>query len=197
MYYAQINNNGKVFALSDLASEVVQDDMIFINSEQYDERLLNTFYVNGEFIGFYLRLEVDKSSIMANGTDIATITATVRDWQDNITTDYADSVSFELNGQSQTVVPGNGIASITFSSTVAGEYVFNVSGNKYTNPNQIKVVVENADIVINGTHFEIKQTLDDVKKKYLVLIQEAQLLGDTEEVARLQGEYVAEKAKFE
>lgn len=52
----------------------------------------------------------------------------------------------------------------------------------------------------NGVFIEVPKTiktlLEELKKEYLLRIQEADLLGDTEEKTRLQQEYIQKKAEI-
>lgn len=47
-YYAQINIDGRVYAVTQTAGEISADNMIAIDS--FDESLLGKLYLNGEFI---------------------------------------------------------------------------------------------------------------------------------------------------
>jgi hypothetical protein len=72
---------------------------------------------------YHTKLTTDKTSILADGIDTATITATVYNYLGELQTTFTDPIIFEYDGQQISVTPVNGVASIDFTSKVAGEYV--------------------------------------------------------------------------
>jgi hypothetical protein len=133
--YAQIGENGKVFSVSDLSGEVNHPDMIPITEEQYNNpNMFITSYVNGEFIGFYTELTIDKPTILADGTDTATITATIYNYLDELQADSIEPIIFELDGaKTSPIVPVEGKASITFNTSVVDVYVVRTAIEGYRN----------------------------------------------------------------
>ncbi len=113
--YAQIDDNGKVYAISQLASEIVE-------LPAYDERYMGTTYdrATGTFIGYIIQLSADKTQIAADGVDTASITATVTDYLGNPAPQFGDDIVFEVNGQLQAVTPEGGEAKLTLTSTQSG-----------------------------------------------------------------------------
>jgi hypothetical protein len=51
-------------------------------------------------------------------------------------------------------------------------------------------------VIRNGNHFYVELTYEEEREKYLKKIKEAELLGETEEIARLQNEWKQKKQKF-
>lgn len=128
-YYAQIEPDGRVFALSELAGEVTANDMIPISEELYqNNRLLFTRYVDGEFKGLFPQLESDKSVIKPDGEEVLTVTITITDWQGKVQSTFNEELSIELNGMKQTVKPTKGVAEITISSDESGEFLMKTTG---------------------------------------------------------------------
>lgn len=128
-YYAQVDRDGRVFALSELSEEVKVDDLISINEEQYhDRRLLLTRYVDGEFQGDFAEILSDKPMIKSDGEDTLTVTITVTDWRGKVQKEYKDELTIELNGIRQTVSPTKGVAEITISSSEPGEFQMRTIG---------------------------------------------------------------------
>lgn len=85
--------------------------------------------VNQAVNEFKFHLTVDKPTISADGTDTATITATILNYLDEPQTgDNSTDVVFELDGQQQVVRAENGTASITFRAEAPGTYRFAVYG---------------------------------------------------------------------
>lgn len=127
-YYAQLNKAGKVIGISQLSGEVDSEGLIPISVEQYEsENLLMSRYVNGAFIGQKAVLEADKSVIIADGSDMVILRASVIDIsnvsQDSAKAEVIQDITFELNGVQQTVPLIDGYAEISISSEEPGEYV--------------------------------------------------------------------------
>jgi len=89
MFYVQVDKNNRVFAISDLAGEVNQEDMIRIDS--FDYSLLGKYY-NPE-TGFFeeVTATADKTIIAADGVDTATIIACVPTMLSEITFFHTDT----------------------------------------------------------------------------------------------------------
>lgn len=143
-FYANINSNGKVVGVSELSAEVVSERLVPISKEQYENpNIFHTSYVKDAFVGYLSQLKSDKEKIVANGTDIATITAFIYDWLDVLQTDYKQDVIFEVNGIQQAVQPVKGVATVTLSSEEPGEFfvtTVNLDHNR-----SVKVVVVSGD----------------------------------------------------
>lgn len=75
MYYAQLDNNGKVHTTCELAGEVDAPDMVHI--KDYDINLLGKYYNPIEKCFEEITVSADKLTIMADGLDTATVTAKV------------------------------------------------------------------------------------------------------------------------
>ncbi|MCP8970053.1 hypothetical protein [Ectobacillus ponti] len=143
-FYANINPaTGKVIGVSELSAEVVSETLVPITQEQYgNPNIFYTTYINGSFTGYFPQVKADKESIMANGTDTATITASIYDWQGVLQTSYKEEVLFEVNGMQLSVPPVKGAATMTFSSEESGEYYIrtrNLAQNR-----SVKVVAASA-----------------------------------------------------
>lgn len=71
MFYAQLNNKGKVYAIQESPVEIDAPNVVPIN--ECDISLLGSYYSNGIFE--HIELIADKTTIRADGQDKATITA--------------------------------------------------------------------------------------------------------------------------
>jgi len=143
-YYAQMEKDGRIFAVSELAGEVNADDLIPITEEQYrDRRLLFTRYVNGEFCGVFAEIHSDKISIRPDGQEAMTVTISVTDWQGTLQKDYSEELIVELGGMRQTIKPVKGIAEFTISSDEPGEFMMRTID--LDRNAQLKVVVTDAN----------------------------------------------------
>jgi hypothetical protein len=89
----------------------------------------------------HTKLTTDKSSILADGIDTATITATVYNYLDEQQTGWTGDIVFDLDGATQTVSTTNGVASITFNTSVAGEYMIKTVVDGFRN-GEVKAVAE-------------------------------------------------------
>lgn len=139
-YYAQIDQEGRVFSLNELAGEVNSTDLIPISQELYNNmNLLRTRYVNGEFVGLTAELTSDKACIAADGSDCLTIQVRVTDWQGQPQTSYNDEVMIDVNGMQQAIKLSKGLATFTLSSEEPGEFM--VRTLKLDRNTELKVVV--------------------------------------------------------
>lgn len=128
-YYAQIDAEGRVYAVSQLAGEVQEDHLIPINEEMYkDGRLLFTRYAQGKFSGSTAVLRGDKPAILADGQDRMKVEITVTDWRGELQKDLLKDLKVELGGMTQLVPLIDGTAEITISSGEPGTYVFRTIG---------------------------------------------------------------------
>ncbi|SDE96769.1 hypothetical protein SAMN04488542_10454 [Fontibacillus panacisegetis] len=143
-YYAQIEQDGRVFALSELAGEVTASDMIPINEELYqNNRLLYTRYVDGEFKGLFAQMESDKSVIKPDGEEMLTVTITMTDLLGKVQSEFNEELDIELNGMKQTVKPTKGVAEITISSDEPGDFLMKTIG--LDRNAELKVVVSDGN----------------------------------------------------
>ncbi|WP_059040808.1 hypothetical protein [Paenibacillus rubinfantis] len=128
-YYAQIDEEGRVFAVSELAGEIESPDLIPISQEQYQGgNLLFTRYAEGRFTGNFVRMEADKTQIQADGEDTVTVKITVIDCQGQVQKEFNEEVAVELNGIRQTVKTAKGVAEVTISSEEPGVYALKTAG---------------------------------------------------------------------
>lgn len=142
-YYAELDGEGKVFAVSELAGVVDSPLMIPITFEQYqDRRLLFTRFVEGKFLGTFARIEADKSTIAATGEDTLTARITVADWEGNVLDNYNEVIQVELNGVRQPVKAEKGVVNITVTSEEPGAFVLKTHG--LDRNVELKVVVTDA-----------------------------------------------------
>ncbi|MNW41262.1 hypothetical protein D3C74_183960 [compost metagenome] len=143
-YYAQIEPDGRVFALSELAGEVTASDMIPISEELYqNNRLLYTRYVDGEFKGLFAQMESDKSVIKPDGEEMLTVTITMTDLLGKVQSEFNEELDIELNGMKQTVKPTKGVAEITISSDEPGDFLMKTIG--LDRNAELKVVVSDGN----------------------------------------------------
>lgn len=105
-----------------------------VEVEGLDDRLLGTHYVDGVFIGYKITLTVDKPAITADGTDTATITATVTNWDDTAA-NFSENIIFEVDGQQVSEAAVGGVASIPFTSLEAGVYTVVTKNEGYVMQN--------------------------------------------------------------
>lgn len=142
-YYAEVNRDGRVVGISELAGEVKAESLIPITKELFDnQNVLFTRYVDDQFVGFYTVLEADRSILESNGVDFITIKARVYDWKNTLHTMYSQEVVFEVNGLQQAVKARKGVAELTLSSEEPGEFV--VRTTNFDQNGDVKVVVEYA-----------------------------------------------------
>ncbi|MCK8487129.1 hypothetical protein M0651_08110 [Paenibacillus sp. MBLB2552] len=128
-YYAQIDEEGRVFAVSELSGEVESPNLVPISEQQYKRgNLLFTRYADGGFTGDFVRMEADKTQIRADGEDTVTVTITVVDWQGQVQKEFNNEVAVELNGIRQTVKAAKGVAEVTISSDEPGAYALKTVG---------------------------------------------------------------------
>ncbi|MBM6996814.1 hypothetical protein IM700_014250 [Paenibacillus sp. DXFW5] len=122
-YYAQIDEDGRVYAVSELAGEVEAPNLIPVSEQQYRSgNLLFTRYAEGSFTGNFARMEADKTQIQGNGEDTVTVKITVVDWQGQVQKEFNGEVAVELNGIRQSVKAAKGVAEVTISSDEPGAY---------------------------------------------------------------------------
>lgn len=138
IYYAQIENN-KCVGVSQL-NEVVEDNSLMI-LENYDTRLLNCDYINGNFEGYYTKLSTDKNTILSDGIDKAIIVAEVYNYLDEQQLEFTGEVVFELDGEQIIKQAVDGIATIEFSTSLVGEYMIKSNINNYRT-SELKVVAQ-------------------------------------------------------
>ncbi|RED40738.1 hypothetical protein [Paenibacillus sp. VMFN-D1] len=142
-YYAELDEEGKVFAVSELGGVVDSPLMIPITFEQYqDRRLLFTRFVEGKFQGAFARIEADKSSIAATGEDTLSAQIIITDWEGNVQDEYNEVIQVELNGVLQSVKTEKGVAHITVTSDEPGAFVLKTHG--LDRNAELKVVVADA-----------------------------------------------------
>jgi len=73
LYYAQLDEKGKVYTVCELAKEELNQNLVAIDA--FDESLLNKYYDAETGIFEEITLSADKTTIQADGQDKATITA--------------------------------------------------------------------------------------------------------------------------
>jgi hypothetical protein len=134
-YCAQYDANGRVFSVAQLSSKMVE-----ISSN--DQSILGTFYneTDKKFHGFNITLTADKATILADGTDASTITATVNDYLGAAAATFTDLIVFNVNGVITNVTPTNGVATLQVKSATAGA---------------LTVKTENAGYVMNNDSISV------------------------------------------
>lgn len=89
---------------------------------------------------YYLRLETDKNTVLANGKDYLVITASILNLDDEVQSEWQEDIVFMMNEETLNVPVNNGIATMNFSSDLVGEFTITA-----TTPNcsdsDVKVVV--------------------------------------------------------
>lgn len=133
-YYAQVNNEGKVFAVSQIDCDLVKID-------QYNPDMLGTTYnpETEEFSGYRVTLAVDKRSIEVGQS--AEITATIVNW-DRTPCDYSGDVLFRINDAKQTVKASAGVAVLTYQAEAAGEVAVRTDNDDFISNEYIMIEVE-------------------------------------------------------
>ncbi|KZE79325.1 hypothetical protein AV654_17810 [Paenibacillus elgii] len=113
-YYAHVNEHGKVYGLS-------MNPSIMVPLQVYDSNYMNTFYdeKTGQFIGIRITLSVDKTEIVADGTDTATVTASFKNW-DGTPAEYTKDLVVSVDGVRAVIKKVKGAYTIKLSSTVEG-----------------------------------------------------------------------------
>ncbi|MEC1757360.1 hypothetical protein [Schinkia azotoformans] len=103
--YVQIDLvTGKADGISVLASEVVADNLIAIDT--YDDRLLMCYYIDGKFEGYYTKLQYDSIN--------KKVVAEIFTYLDERALDYNADIIFDYEGNQIIVQAVNGIATIDF-----------------------------------------------------------------------------------
>ena len=99
-YYAQIDENGKCYAVSQLSEEILTDNLIRIDS--YDETLLGRQYGNGEWIS-PSEPEPERQSIPpVTNEEVIQATMEVRAMMDVLADQGAASETSRLSGNNDT-----------------------------------------------------------------------------------------------
>lgn len=112
--------------------------MKFIKNEcVYEKKELQTKNQLATVLSYYdqeyhTKLTTDKSNILADGTDTATITAEVYNYL-NEPQQWAGDIVFELDGVQQIVATTNGQASITFTSSSVGDFLIKTNIPNFRN----------------------------------------------------------------
>ncbi|WP_019534202.1 hypothetical protein [Paenibacillus ginsengihumi] len=122
-YYAEIQS-GRVVSVSQLVSIMVP-----INTQ--DTRLLGCKYIDGEFVGYKTILTVDKTEIVADGADEATVAIMIKTWDDQPSM-YSGDVELDVAGKKLTVHAVDGSATYTFTADKAGTYTIRCTGPDFT-----------------------------------------------------------------
>jgi hypothetical protein len=119
--------------------EVVENQALVVEHVQTttQKAIVKTYYDQE----FHTKLSVDKLTILADGIDKATITAEVYNYLDEVQTVWTGDIVFVLDGIEQIVSTTNGTASITFSTSVAGEYMIRTNIPNFRQ-GEIKVVAK-------------------------------------------------------
>lgn len=76
---------------------------------------------------FHIQLETDKTSILANGTDTATIKAKVFNYENNYQVNFSDDIYFRVVDEVLIVKAVNGQAQIELQSDIQGSILVEVS----------------------------------------------------------------------
>lgn len=126
MFYAEINENNKVYAVSDLSKQESKPTLILLDSLNRD--LIGSYYSNGTFER--IQLFADKVTIAANGTDKTIITAQMP------TVFTAAEFKTKIGEIIASVPVVNGTATLEVTATSPGEIVVMVEGES------IKVVAQ-------------------------------------------------------
>lgn len=147
-YYAEIQN-GRVVSVSQLVSTMVP-----ITTQ--DTRLLGCKYIDGEFIGYKTLLTVDKPEIVADGADEATVTITVKTWDDQPSM-YTGDVELDIAGKQVTVQAADGSATYTFTADKPGTYTIRSTGPDFT---------ANGAVVVEATEIGSVPATDGTADQY-------------------------------
>lgn len=125
--YAQIGEDNKVHTVQEIPNRLVE-------VEENDARLLGTIYNHetGEFIGYRINLTADKTEIIADGEDTATVTANVTTWDEQAGTVFGHEIIFEVNGQQISAEVVNGQAIFEFASNEIGTFTIKTVNNENT-----------------------------------------------------------------
>lgn len=111
--YNQIDETGRV-----IAQAFSPNSMIEI--PELESRHLGTWYMNGQFVGYHIKLTADKQEIAADGLDTAMITATIYNWDQSVATDFTHDILFTVDEERIPVAPTNGVAVLEFASEEPG-----------------------------------------------------------------------------
>lgn len=133
-FYAQIDDDGKVFAISQIGCDLVKID-------QYNPDMLGATYNpdTGEFSGYRVTLSASKRTIEVG--DTAEITATIVNW-DRTPCEYSGDVRFRMGDTRQTVKASDGVAVLTYQAEIAGKVEIRTDNNDFINNESIMIEVE-------------------------------------------------------
>ena len=96
-YYAQIDQSGVCYAISELNAEVLSDNLIRIDS--YDETFLNRQYINGEWV--LLPVQESQSAPVVTNEELMKATMDVRAMMDVLLVKGATSEPDRLEGSTK------------------------------------------------------------------------------------------------
>lgn len=132
-YYAQVNNEGKVFAVSQIDCDLVKID-------QYNPDMLGATYDpdTGEFSGYRVTLTASKRTIEVGQS--AEITATIVNW-DRTPCEYNGDVRFRINDAKQTVKASAGVAVLTYQANSPGEIEIRTDNDEFISNEYIMIEV--------------------------------------------------------
>lgn len=132
-FYAQIDNDGKVFAVSQIDCDLVKID-------EYNPDMLGAKYdpETGEISGYRVTLTASKRTIEVG--DTAEITATIVNW-DRTPCEYNGDVRFRINDAKQTVKASAGVAVLTYQAEAAGEVEFRTDNDEFISNEYIMIEV--------------------------------------------------------
>ena len=123
------------YIIKEKTTEVLKEVNQITNSGK--EQIVRTYFDQE----LNTKLTTDKPTIIADETDTATITASIYNYLDEAQTDQTVDVPFILDGVETIITASNGVATIEFNSTVAGEYIIKTNIPNYRN-GEVVVIVE-------------------------------------------------------
>lgn len=135
--YAQIGPDNRVHTIMESSNKMVPLD-------QNDQRLLNTMYdpVTGEFTGYRITLTANKSYIMADGVDTVRVTATIKTWDDQDSSEtFVDPILFVVDGIPKLITKKSAGYYIDYKTTAPGTKEITTQDDKFMGQGAASILV--------------------------------------------------------
>lgn len=100
--------------------EKIDENIFFV--EEIGEALIKSVVSE-----FHIQLETDKTKILANGTDTATVKAKVFNYENNYQVGFSDEIYFRIAGEVLAVKAVNGQAQIEIQAEIKETILLEVS----------------------------------------------------------------------
>lgn len=129
--YVQCDDNGKVFAISEINCNLVE-------VPEYNDNLIGTTYNSEtrEFSGLRIALSTSKLNTVIG--EKVQITATITNW-DNSPCSYEGQVHFWIGDTRKSVEADNGVAMLSYEAEAKGTVLIRVDDEEFINAVSISI----------------------------------------------------------